>query len=107
MTPVTSPVRQHLLIIVDADRADLLPRLQAQFADALVILDRRGGDRRQTSRPVPVERREGGDRRQPSTWSEELCRMDGYRIVCRVRDNPAQLGPDVTVTDHQQVLPKS
>ena len=107
MMPLNTAGRQDLLIIVDPDRADLLPRLQVQFADALVILDRRRGDRRQASRPAPVERREGGDRRQPLTWSEELCRMDGYRIVCRVRDNPAPLGPDVTVTDHQQFLPKS
>jgi hypothetical protein len=94
MLGMSTSVRQDLLIIVDADRADLLPRLQAQFADALVILDRRRGDRRQADQPVPVERREGGDRRQPVTWSEELCRMEGYRIVCRMRDNLAQTRPD-------------
>jgi hypothetical protein len=89
MMPPTTQVRQDLLIIVDPDRADLLPRLQIQFPDALIILDRRRGDRRQASQAIPVERREGGDRRQPLTWSEELlCRMEGYRIVCRVREQP-------------------
>jgi hypothetical protein len=94
MASPTTPVRQDLLIIVDPDRADLLPRLQIQFADALVILDRRRGDRRQASEPVPVERREGGDRRRPVTWSEELlCKMEGYRIVCRVPDEPGATQP--------------
>jgi hypothetical protein len=70
-------MRQDLIIIVDPHRADLLPRLQAQFGDVMITLDRRRGDRRQTNQT---------DRREPLTWSQvELYRTEGYRIVCLVR----------------------
>jgi hypothetical protein len=79
-------MRQDLIIIVEPHRADLLPRLQAQFGNVMITLDRRRGDRRQTNQPVAVDQREGGDRREPLTWSQvELYRTEGYRIVCLVR----------------------
>jgi hypothetical protein len=79
-------MRDDLMIIVDPDRADLLPRLHAQFGNVMIILDRRRGERRQTDQPIAVDQREGGDRRQPLTRSEvELYRTEGYRIVSLVR----------------------
>jgi hypothetical protein len=78
-------MRDDLMIIVDPDRADLLPRLHAQFGNVMIILDRRRGERRQANQPIVVDQREGGDRRQPSTRSEELYRTEGYRIVSLVR----------------------
>ena len=79
-------MRPDLMIIVDPHRADLLPRLQAQFGNVMITLDRRRGDRRQTNQPVAADQREGGDRREPLTSSQvELYRTEGYRIVCLVR----------------------
>jgi len=90
-------MRQDLMIIVDPDRSDLLPRLHAQFGNVMIILDRRRGDRRQTNQPIAVDQREGGDRRQPLTWSEELYRTEGYRIVCLVRGDATRAPGEGTV----------
>ena len=84
-------MRDDLMIIVDPDRADLLPRLHAQFGNVMIILDRRRGERRQTNQPIAVDQREGTDRRQPLTRSEvELYRTEGYRIVSLVRGDDTQ-----------------
>jgi hypothetical protein len=70
---------------VQRTRADVVPRLQAEFPQALVIVDRRLGERRRDPRPVRVERRRGRDRREALLETEEwMWRTAGYRITYRL-----------------------
>lgn len=80
-----SPVRPRALLIVQRDRVDAIPRLQAEFPQATLIVDRRRGARRQEHGPAHVERRSGRDRRQALMETEDwMWRTAGYRITYRL-----------------------
>jgi hypothetical protein len=80
-----SPVRPRAFLIVQRTRADIVPRLQAEFPQALVIVDRRHDQRRREVRPARVDRRRGRDRRAALLETEEwMWRTAGYRITYRL-----------------------
>jgi hypothetical protein len=59
---------EFLIIMRELD-PELLDRLRREFQDLAVIVDRRGGERRQATRPAPVERRRGERRDRAVRWN--------------------------------------
>ena len=84
------------LLIVRSDRADLTASLALRYPDATVIVDRRRGERRRRSEPVPIERREWQRRAPLAPWEQVMWDTLGYRLVHRpARDRAAfELEPE-------------
>jgi hypothetical protein len=75
------------LVIVKRDQPDIVAAVTEHYSGAVVIVDRRVGPRRQTTRPPEAERREGEDPRRPLSRSEtSMWNHAHYRIAYRWTD---------------------
>jgi hypothetical protein len=85
ISPARSPVRG--LWIVARGQVSLYEALQYAYRESekiAVFLDRREGERRQSARPVPAERRRN-DRRSPPSSTDDLCRWEYVLVRPRAR----------------------
>ena len=82
--------RPDTIIVIDRELGPfyefLKSRQESECGTLLVLLDRRGGARRQTSQPVTRERRHGWRRARPAEAARALMSMLGFALLHRDRD---------------------